>query len=437
MKKFALLVLLAATSCTGKGETQLNDARPLTFPSHSEIKHLVLIVQENKSFDSYFGTWCKAAPASNPACTSGANCCEAAPAKEPSGDSPTKLDDAANGDYDPNHYMSCMVSEMNGGKMDRFTRDSTEPSCSDPRNFALAGTVVQPYRELAEKYAIADRYFQPVAGGSSANNMYFAAAHYLFTDNNIKPKSISAQYDLASESKEYTDKMIADLLIERGIGFRVYAGGYAEAVDADKNKRSPQPDPDCTAGRLATYPCIYTPSDFPFAYYPTVADKPEYFTDTNDFSVDLKNRRLPAFSYVKGLGYQTEHANLKTSITNGVTFVTDIVKAIENDPYYKENTLILITWDESGGYFDHVPPPITSAVDNQPYGARVALIATGKFAKKGYVSHVEMEHSSVVKFIEWNWLDRVTGQLKARDATVNNIGSLLDPAMTGTPVPEK
>jgi phospholipase C len=64
----------------------------------------------------------------------------------------------------------------------------------------------------------------------------------------------------------------------------------------------------------------------------------------------------------------------------------------------------------------------------------VPLLAIGPFAKKGAVSHVTMEHSSIVKFIEWNWLG-ATGQLGARDAVVNDIGSLLDPAATGTPVP--
>jgi hypothetical protein len=60
----------------------------------------------------------------------------------------------------------------------------------------------------------------------------------------------------------------------------------------------------------------------------------------------------------------------------------------------------------------------------------------GKFAKQNFVSHVTMEHSSVVKFIEWNFLGKQTGQLGNRDTTVNNIGSLLDPAKTGTAVPE-
>ena len=102
---------------------------------------------------------------------------------------------------------------------------------------------------------------------------------------------------------------------------------------------------------------------------------------------------------------------------------------------YKDNTLILVTWDEGGGFFDHIAPPPTSAVDSQPYGTRVPLLAIGRFARKGAVSHVQMEHSSLVKFLEWNYLGGKTGQLGARDAEVNNIGSLLDPAQVGATVP--
>jgi hypothetical protein len=66
----------------------------------------------------------------------------------------------------------------------------------------------------------------------------------------------------------------------------------------------------------------------------------------------------------------------------------------------------------------------------------VPLVVVGPFARKGAVSHVVMEHSSLVKLIEWNWLGGATGQLKGRDAVVANVGSVLDPAATGAAVPE-
>ena len=102
------------------------------------------------------------------------------------------------------------------------------------------------------------------------------------------------------------------------------------------------------------------------------------------------------------------------------------------------STLILITWDEGGGFFDHVPPPPSVDVDDQgnpvPYGTRVPLLVLGPFVKPGTISHVTMEHSSIVRFLEYNFLGPV-GQLGYNDAKVHNIGSLLDQSTTGVHVP--
>src|SRR5438132_4715418 len=147
----------------------------------SAIEHLVVLVQENHSFDNYFGGWCTAAPGSNPSCTSGRACCEAMPAADPAtGAPPVLLDDEANAAYSPDHTEACELAEMNGGKMDKYTT----AACGDRRNFALiAPALVEPYRDLAARYALADRWFQPVAGETLSNDMYFARAQFVFPDN--------------------------------------------------------------------------------------------------------------------------------------------------------------------------------------------------------------------------------------------------------------
>jgi phospholipase C len=99
----------------------------------------------------------------------------------------------------------------------------------------------------------------------------------------------------------------------------------------------------------------------------------------------------------------------------------------------------LLTWDEGGGFFDHVSPPPSIDTDTNgkpvPYGTRVPLLAVGPFVHKGVVSHVQMEHSSIVRFLEYNFVGAV-GQLGFNDAKVNNLGSLLDPSKTGIRIPE-
>ncbi|MGH7281789.1 MAG: alkaline phosphatase family protein, partial [Polyangiaceae bacterium] len=113
-------------------------------PPAPKIPHVIVIVMENHSFDTYFGRYCTAPAGSNPTCTTGPSCCEAAPDTDPNGVAPTTLDDAQNGGRDPDHTQACELSEMDDGGMDMYTMG---PSCSDPGNFAVADPagVAKPY----------------------------------------------------------------------------------------------------------------------------------------------------------------------------------------------------------------------------------------------------------------------------------------------------
>ena len=414
------------------GDVALDDVTFDTAPPKSNIEHVVVIVQENHSFDSYFGRWCTAPPGSAPTCTSGPSCCEAAPDKDENGTAPSVLDDANNAGNDHNHSRACELSEIDSGKMDRFTAGSSVSGCSSPGNFAIApDAVVRTYHDYARKYALADRYFQPLAGASSANDMYFAVARWVFDDNAFKPASNGKGcINPTASTKTYSGvTTIADLLIAGGHPFGFYAEGYAAMLGTPF---CPLPPSDCPE-HIPTNPCDYDCSDVPFEYYDQFLDKKPYMKDYDELEKDLASE-LPALTFVKGLGYHNEHPGYGTKISDGVAFVSRTVDRILASKY-GETTLILLTWDESGGLYDHVAPPPASSVDLMPYGARVPLLALGKFARAGTVSHVPMEHSSIVKFLEWNFL-HATGQLSARDAAVNNLGSLLDPATTGVVVPE-
>jgi phospholipase C len=398
-------------------------------PGTTNIKHVVVIVQENHSFDAYFGRWCTAPAGSNPTCSSGPACCEAAPSTDPSGASPVVLDDAENATWDPNHSQTCELSEMNGGAMNRFV---TGAPCSNANNFAIATDVVKPYQDWASQYAIADRYFQPLAGESTANDMYFAVAKYVFTDNAFQPNTNGHSCTVPPTPTTLYDGQttIADLLIASGQSFAFYAEGYARMISAAVCPSAPA---DCPA-KIPLPPCVYSPSDVPFEFYSQFSDNPTYMKDLDDLATDLGQASLPTLSFVKHVTYLNEHPGYNTTISQGVAAVQGTVGLILSSPYAND-TLILVTWDEGGGFFDHVAPPPNNGADNKPYGTRVPLLALGRFAKKGYISHTVMEHSSILKFIEWNFLGNKTGQLNARDATVNGIGSLLDPAQVGVSVP--
>jgi phospholipase C len=399
----------------------------------SKINHVVVIVQENHAFDTYFGRYCRAPAGSHPSCDVGPDCCEAAPAADPSGAAPVVLDDDANATYDPTHTQACEASEIDGGAMDRFVHGA---DCAAAGNFALApDALVGTYHAYAAAGALADRYFQPIVGASSSNDMYFAAARYVFTDNEQIPTADGAECSLAAviggpfkalQQELVGKKTIADLLLDAGFSFSMYSEGYAALVDAAP--RCPQPPRDCTVG-LAAQPCNYDPADIPFAYYEQLSNNPDVMKDYSALARDLATGHLPNLSFVKSVGYHSEHPGWGTTISQGAVFVDRTVQLIAHSTF-ADDTLVLLTWDEGGGFYDHVSPPPTSAVDGQPYGTRVPLIALGPFARAGVVSHVTLEHSSVVRFVERNFLG-ATGQLGGRDAEVEDITSLLDPKKTG------
>lgn len=436
MKAFAWLLCVVTLGCSSAPVDQLplpDDSCAGPCPQ-SGIKHVVIIVQENHTFDNHFGRYCTAPAGSNPTCNDGPACCEAAPQTDPSGAPPLNLDDVALGSFDPDHSANCETQEINGGKMDKFATGVA--SCSDPRNVATSDpAIIKPYWDYARAGAIGDRYFQPIIGASSANDMYMARAAYVFGDNDESPKNaIGVTCTFPVAVTEHSDQTIGDLLNAANVPWTYFAGGYADqAAAVAQGTCAVRPD-DCTAA-LNFYPCTFDPSDIPFEYYPSTRDVPAHVADDSVLLSELQNGGLPAVSFVRARGFESEHGGYLSKLSLGVAYVKGVIDAVLASRY-RDSTLVLLTYDEGGGFYDHVAPPPTSTVDGKPYGTRLPFLAVGKFAKKNFVSHVTMEHSSLVKFIEWNFLGGKTGQLATRDAVVNNIGSVLDPVATGVAVPE-
>ena len=432
--------------------------RACTAPQHcadavctaSKIAHVVLIVQENHTFDSYFGRYCQAAPGSNPSCTEGPDCCEAAPALDPNGNAPILLDDAANLASDPNHSQACELQEIDGGAMNGFTAGSNigssicDTACSRTANFALAdATSVGLYWGYAQSYALADRYFQPIIGSSSSNDMYFASAHEEFIDDTVFPLSIGSgcsdplDFCTTSDKGQFDGNTIGDLLQASNHSFGVYADGYANAVAGGSSCGAVASDcPYDLLHPILRQGCLYDPSDIPFEYFPQFTDDPAVMHDYSQLADDLDAGTLPDFAFVKAMTFRNEHPEF-SSLSDGEQFVSAAVQQILASQYGAD-TLILVTWDEGGGFFEHIAPAPSVDTDDAgapvPRGTRVPLLALGPFARANTVSHVVMDHSSIVRFLEYNFVGPVGG-LQAADARVNNLGSLLDASKTGIPIP--
>jgi phospholipase C len=312
-------------------------------------------------------------------------------------------------------------------------QDGTQ--CGSPANVAAVDpTLLQPIWDLATTGALADRYFQPVVGESYANDMYFARTQYVFANDDDSPLGavgVTCGVEGADEV-QLTGTTIGDLLTAAQIPWAFFAEGYTAMQQADPG--CPPKPADCPFP-LPFDPCGFECSDVPFEYYASTRDNPATMKDLSAFEDALDQGGLPAVSFVKALEYKTEHPGQGVTLSAGVTFLTDVVQEVMKSRY-RGDTLLLITYDEGGGYFDHVSPPPASPIDGKPYGTRIPLLALGPFVKQGFVSHVVSEHSSIVKLIEWNFLGGQTGQLGGRDTVVANLGSLLDPTATGVAVPE-
>ena len=505
--------------------------------SGQRIEHVVVIVQENHTFDSYFGRYCTAPAGSNPTCTRGPECCEAAPETLRGHTTdheldPMSLTDATNTidphGLDRNHDSACEYLEMNCGavnadgnarlgsaghgaddpnatcRMDRYvdaslglkgellakaggssTTETGGTGCGSilgvgighvtVSNWAIADPdeEVSLYRDYARAGAIGDRYFQPVVGQTSSNDMFLATAQFEFRDNTWFPKTAGSACQAAALPDDHQPnyhtiedrKTIGDLLIGKlgPQGFGYYHMGFGDmtdpAVEKD-DKGCPTRLPKLCPGLIknlvvppgAPNPkvaCMNDPSDNPFRYFEQFGDKGKHVSALHDYdqlATDIEAGKLPVVSYVKAVTAVDEHPAFGP-LSTGQAFVKQTVDAILKSPKYKNNTLVLVTWDEGGGFYDHVSPPVVwdphGAIDAKGMhtnsetagpgwmrlGTRIPIIALGAFARKNGVSHVPMEHSSVVKFLEWNFLGRETGQLQGRESQVNNIGSLLDPTL--------
>lgn len=168
--------------------------------SKSNIEHIIILISENHSFDSIYGRYCKAPTFSKPKCNFGPECCEAAPTKL-NGVSPFELTDKQNSLWDPCHDLVCMLTHINGGKMNKFLVNSEG---ADPRNFAVASDSEESaknYFNFAREGAMADNFFSSTPGASCQNNMYFASGKFLFFNNEYRPQKASFKGNSCEKTK--------------------------------------------------------------------------------------------------------------------------------------------------------------------------------------------------------------------------------------------
>ncbi|HYM68969.1 MAG TPA: alkaline phosphatase family protein [bacterium] len=350
-------------------------------PVPSPIRHVIVIVKENHTFDNYFGQFPGADGAT--AVLLGGRA-YAPPSAE---DRPAGIDnsfEAAHEAYDH-------------GRMDRFDLVPGAVRNGAPLAFGQYREAQVPdYWTYAREFVLYDRYFTSVLGPSTPNHLFLVAASSGGAISNPRgvPRYVApcampvgAITVLDPGGTPATAKpcfgipTVPNLLAARGISWRGYGFWVLDLLarvygdDAmRRNLRGP-----------------------------------------GEFAGDARAGRLPAVSWV--FGFRDEHP--PHSVCDGMRWTVDQINAVMVGPDWA-SSLIIVTWDDWGGWYDHVPPP---EIDAFGLGFRVPTLVISPYARRGYVSHQLTEHASVPKTVE-----ALFGlpALTARDARANPLLDGLD-----------
>jgi phospholipase C len=139
----------------------------------------------------------------------------------------------------------------------------------------------------------------------------------------------------------------------------------------------------------------YVAQENPFQFF-TDSHSSAAVRDFSKFATDLSSGQLPTVSFVQPGPVHSMHPAAGVPITNGITWLDTFIQQVQANPVWN-GTAIVVIWDSSGGWYDHVPPP---QVDAQGYGQRVPMLVISPFAKKGFISHTQMDDVSILKFIQ-------------------------------------
>ena len=342
---------------------------PLHGPEQGIIKHIVIIVQENRTVDDLFNGF----PGIDTVRSGLDSHGDVVPLKE----RPLFLKGG------PDHNHTAFESAYDGGKMDGFDLVPNKGGVPDLSYSYTDPADVKPYWQMAQTYAFADRMFQSNSGPSFPAHQYLIAAQSPFADENPTsgnswgcdaPPGTTVKA-LDAQGQEYTYgfpcfdyQTIADELDARGVSWRYYtpiATGNWSAYDAISHIR-------------------YGPD------WSTDIESFAHYNPAQDFAAG----DMADVTWVIPQGFNSDHPNPVGD--HGPDWVASLVNAIGSGPDW-DSTAIFITWDDWGGWYDHVRP---AQLDVYGLGLRVPLIVISPYVREGYVSHADHEFGSIMRFTE-------------------------------------
>jgi phospholipase C len=431
----AALLLLGGGS-QGHGASAVGDgsaraSRPVTSPSRRsetsvkalrKIRHIVIIMQENRSFDSYFGTYPGADGIPRGVCV-----------PDPlHGGCVKPFHDPGETNAGGPHGKLNSDADINNGKMDGFVAQAergeacstTDPRCSPCTQTTTHACVdvmgyhdareIPNYWTYARQFVLSDHMFESQNSASVPAHLYMVSEWAARCKNPLQPSSCSRGVDQAvaqpngphDTSLLYGWTDLTWLLHRNRVSWAYYVFKGTE--------------PDCEQNTAMTCARIPQNAATPGGWNPL-----PNFTDVHQdaqvgdiqslsgFFTAAKAGSLPAVSWIIPNGTVSEHP--PGTPAAGQSYVTGLVNAIMRSPDWN-STVIFLSWDDWGGFYDHLRPP---SVDQNGYGLRVPAIMISPYARRGFIDHQGLSHDAYVKFIEDVFLG----------------GQRLDPRTDGRPDP--
>jgi phospholipase C len=452
--------------------------------TQTPIKHVVVLFQENVSFDHYFGTYPHALnlpgeqrfdPLPGTPVVDGLT--PQLLTHNPNAANPIRLSHQLAATCDMDHEYTAEQEAFDGGRMDKFVENTASPSNGCEPTLVMGyfdGNTVTALWNYAQHFAMSDRFFGTTFGPSTpgAVNLISGNAHgavFVPPEPAIVPlpaatviDDLDPAYDDCSDSAKphlvMIGRNVGDLLNAKNISWGWFEGGFAPT--GQRHGKAYCGAKSGGPGRVFDY----VPHHEPFQYYAQTAnpahlppssadqvgrtDRANHQYDLAVFYAALARGHLPAISFVKAKAYEDGHAG--PAYSNPVDeqrYLVHIIDAIMQSPAWRD-TAIFITYDDSDGWYDHVAPPIvngsaipgvdaysgrgrcgTPAPGTYPgrcgYGPRLPLLAISPYARRNYVDHRVTDQTSILRFVEDNWsLGRIGDQ--SFDAKAGSLDGLFD-----------
>ena len=356
---FSFPILALITGCGGVSPSASSAPTPTPTPTTTQIpiKNVFVVIMQNRSFDHLFGTFSGAngigpgVPGFSQVDAKGATV------------TPQLLTAVSTPDLPHKHGDFLRV--WNSGKMDKYAFYNGDISMGHYDNSNADIAVLWNW---AQQFALADNFFPAVMGDAPSNQLYLVAA-----DDNNNPNTLAPFYPpcntITKATAGYAFQHVGDQLATKGLTWAWYQEHLGICGE-------------------------YVAQENPFQFFTDSHATPNV-RDFSQFAADITSATPPTVAFIQPGPTHSMHPG-SGPIGNGIKWLNDFILGVQASPLWP-NAAIIIIWDSSGGWWDHVPPP---QVDAQGDGPRVPMLVISPAAKKNYISHVQMDDVSILRFIQ-------------------------------------